>query len=308
MNISTRPDIVTHYVSGKVRLREVIRIVLYFNEPHLSMASKIHEVLLKFVDLISLEALGYFYNLEGEAVDISPESFSNLMNVWFFGSLSKYPNATIEIIGHEYLAPEYGVNYCGKFLDNKAFPDDTGFLHLWMPRQFFLANSTAVDSYFYHALSRLPACSGYMSPGLSDGDMSGKQALARRYPGLDIALPSPVSIDLGTKCPGSYWKTFLGPEIVMHLGGIQAIRDALVFEEDSFRELQNGGLLIQLTALPELGDRNRQEVPAVYEYFARFLHERGSLHVPRKVVYFQNEEGFADLEAQEGWHLRFIIE
>jgi len=90
MNNMIRPDIVKRNAAGDFSIREIVRIVLYFNKSHQSIAPGIRDVIVGFVDLVPSAAFGYYYGMDGEAEAFSPESFSALMDLWFSGPFLGY--------------------------------------------------------------------------------------------------------------------------------------------------------------------------------------------------------------------------
>ena len=66
-----------------------------------------------------------------------------------------------------------------------------------------------------------------------------------------------------------------------------------------------GGIWLELSSEPELGDANRQEALAEHERLAGHAHQLGLLQVP-SCVYFDEQGDLDPEEAQEQWHLRFV--
>lgn len=306
MNDMSRPDIQLVDGAGIVKMREVLRIVCYFDRSHFELRDFIRDTIFSYVNLVSINSLPYYYNMEGDPDRLSYEILSEIIEDRFFGQHS-WPNANIELIGHGGNSPEYFLWYCGKALDDPEFPDDVGFLLCWVPRGFYLQHTEQIESYVREITNEASICSAYASLGLAGESKFTKQALAKRYCGLDIAEPSSVSVDLTTKVPGSYWITVLGREVADRLGGAAAVRAALD-QEISVEKLTGGRVLVKLAPSPESGDRNRRQILPAYRVFARYLHSKGLLHIPQKVVYFDDEQGFSDREAMEGWHRRFLEE
>lgn len=291
--------------SGEVVVRDVLRMVLYFRQSHQQMAAGIHTAIVDFVRLVSLEALGCYFDGEGEPQELTPGSFNALMHDWFSGGFSSWPNASIELESREATAPEYGLQYSGKKLGYAEFPGDTGFLNVWLSRSWFLDNAKRVGEYFRSTAVHTAASAGYADVSLSGGTPFQKQALAKRYAGLDIATPRAVSTDLGSQFPGSYWINYFGSELTERAGGLTAIQESLG-PEFMVEDLAGRGTLIRMGRAPQLGDRNRREALPNHIAFARFLDSKGLLHVPKAVTYFEDEEGMGDPVAQEEWHTRFL--
>jgi hypothetical protein len=305
MSEATRPNVQLRDASGDVIVRDVLRMVLYFRQSHQKMATAIHDAIADYVRLLSLDALRYYYDGEGDPQELTTDSLAVLMHDWFTGEFSSYPNATIRLVGLGGGAPEYGLQYWGKELGYAEFPDDAGFLDLWMSRAWFLQNARRVGEYFRSTTVRSDAWAAYVSVGLSGGTTAQRQALAKRYAGIDIAEPEAVSVDLGSKFPGSHWINYFGSELTGRAGGLAAIRQSLI-SSATVEDLAGRGTLIRIGSEPQLGDRNRREALSNQVAFARFLDSRNLFHVPRAVTYFEDEEGMGDPVAQEEWHTRFL--
>jgi hypothetical protein len=305
MSEATRSNLQVRNASGEVVVRDVLRMVLYFRQSHQRIAVAINGAIADFVRLVSFDALRYYYDGEGEAQELTPESFGMLMHDWFGGEASSHANATIKLVGQGDSAPEYGLQYWGKELGYAEFPDDAGFLDLWMSRSWFLENAKRVGEYFRSTTVRTEASAAYVNVSLSGGTTAERQALAKRYAGLDIAEPEAVSVDLGSRFPGSYWINYFGAELTQRAGGVTEIRESLG-SLGTVDDLAGRGALIRIGREPQLGDRNRREALPNHVAFARLLDSKGLFHVPRAVVYFEDEEGMGDAVAQEEWHTRFL--
>lgn len=303
---AARPDLVLRDGAGNTLVREVVRMALFFATPHQSMKDAARQAIVDYVRVVSLDALPYHYGgPEGEPVKLTPDGFDEQIDVRFRGERSSWPNASLDFFGLGGSPPEYGLQYRGKALNTPSFPDDTSFLNVWMPRDWFLLNAKTVGGYFRSTVVQSSASAAYVSPSLSGGTMRVRQGLAKRYLGLDIGDPGSVSEDLGIRAPGSYWINYLGPDLTRRAGGGEAIRAALP-PEVVVEALPGESVLVRLGRDIQLGDRNRREDLPAYRAFARFMDSKGLLHVPRQVAYFEDERGLADRSAQEAWHRRFL--
>lgn len=305
MSEPSRVNVEVRNASGEVVVRDVLRLVLFFRQSHQEMKAASRAAIADFVRLVTLNALTYYFDGEGEPQELTPDAFDAQMRDWFEGDLSSWPNASIQFESREADAPEYGLEYVGKELGYAEFPDDAGYLNLWMPRSWFLENAQKVGEYFRSTAVNTSASAAYVHVGLSGGTAFQHQALAKRYAGVDVAKPGPVSTDLGWKFPGSYWINYLGPELTARAGGLASIRESLG-SEFTVEDIAGRGALIRLGRAPLLGDRNRREALPNHVAFARFLDAHGLFHVPKAVTYFEDEEGMGDPIAQEEWHTRFL--
>jgi hypothetical protein len=279
-------------------------MVLYTQKPHPAIRAQARTAIDRFVNKVTLKTLAYCFDMEGNPEELTTDAYNQLMSDWFSGSYSGWPNANIKLLGAGGTAPGYALTYCGKGLQDADFPDDTGYLDMWVTREFFDQNVESIEDLFVTTATELVACSGYMTLALAGEDRRAKQALGARYRALDIASPLSVSIDLGTKSPGSYWFNYMGSDLAARSGGTAEILGSLGPAAEVWA-LPGGRICVRLGAVPALGDRNRQEALADYEAFARFLATRGLLHVPKRGIYFKDAQGLADRDAQEAWHQRF---
>jgi hypothetical protein len=299
-----RPDIEVSLPDGTVSIREVLAIVFYLRKPHLQIASSIEQAVRGFVSLASIQALPYYYNYEGEQEDLTSEALEELIRERLLSA--KTPNANIELVGNGVSAPDYYLWYNGKALDLAELADEAGYFWCWVPRTLYATHSAQVLSYISTLATHLPFTCGYSSLALAGENKYAKQALARRYPGLDIAHPGCVSADIDNKAAGSYWLTLLGPEICESLGGVSRIREALPTDA-AVEVLRQRSCRIQLSAEHEIGDVNRRNLLPRNRALAEFFEANRTLHVPNRVTYFVDEQGLADREAMEQWHRRFLV-
>jgi hypothetical protein len=97
---------------------------------------------------------------------------------------------------------------------------------------------------------------------------------AKRFPGLEIDEPSAVASMAKKSGPplkikGVNWLTAVDDECMAELGGREAFLGDL---GEGFKIFEyEGGVLIQAGVIPQLGDRNRQLIPILYQQLARKL-------------------------------------
>jgi Protein of unknown function (DUF3396) len=307
MSDPIRSDIMVLGPGAAPLVREAVRIVLYLNQSRAATRDAARSAIERFVSMIGLNALDSFFDNEGDSQKLTAEAFSRLMHDWFSaqGAFGSLPNATIDLRGPGEFSFESGVQYWGKALGPTDRPDNTAFLHLWMPRAALSRKSGELRQFLSQTAAELPVCSGYVSPALVGPDGAAKQGLGQRYAGIDIANPEAISSDLGGSHAGCYWLNWLGPALTERAGGAQAMSDALG-EDIVVSPMGDGGAVVRLGPAPQLGDRNRRESLPAYETFARFLHGEGLLHVPKRVSYFKTMDGLADRDGQRAWHQRFL--
>lgn len=299
-----RSDIQVIHPDGTISVREIFTIVFYIRQPNLEIVDSVEQAILGFADLVSLEALPGYYNYEGEQEDLTEKSLHALIYERLHGPY-RAPNATIELIGSGIYAPDYYLRYYGSALSVPELDDEVSYICCWMPRNFYESHSNRVVEYIMMLADILPFTFAYASPGLAGDNTYKKQALARRYPGLDIADPSSIRADLDSKAAGSYWLTLLGTQLSRSLGRMPVLRSQLS-AEITVEDLSNEKCLILLGERPEIGDVNRQDLLPLHRELAKFFHSKDILHIPQRVVYFVDRDGMADRDAMEKWHRRFL--
>lgn len=124
-------------------------------------------------------------------------------------------------------------------------------------------------------------------------------ALANRYPGLDMSHPfsSKYIVSKGIKCVN--WLTFLNMDYAERLGGMPKLRTT--FDKDVIVHSLDHGIVIQAGPAPELGDVNRRKTLPVYHQVGKVLASiRAKQHPP-----IFGPEGIGDKEVTEKWLSRF---
>lgn len=296
-------DIDVTHPNGEVLVREVLTLVFYFRRPNLLIAGDVADAIQSFVNLVSFSELPGYFDMEGDEQELTQGSLERLLDERLLGG-SRAANATVELSGSGTYAAEYHLLYGGTSMELDELPDEASFLWCWVPVSFYRERAADVNAFISTLASRLPFSFAYASLGLV-GDQRGRQALARRHPGLDVATPSCVRADLGDRAAGSYWLTLLGPELCEKLGGADALRAALP-ATGAVDPLPGGKCRILLGPYPERGDTNRRDLLPSYQALAKIFDDHGVLHVPERVVYFVDKQGLADREAMQAWHRRFF--
>jgi hypothetical protein len=299
-----RPDIEIVSPTGQLSVREVFGATAYFRRPHLTIRDEVAACIQRFHALAPAGAIEYHYDYDGEQDDISDAILATVLHERFYSD-ERFANANLLMEGTGLHAPGYFLEYRGSALDNPALPDEAGTLQLWVPRAFFLAQRTKVLDFFTEVFATLPLSCGQIGLGLSGENKQRKQALAARYPGLDIAHPRSVSTDIGDSVGGIAWQTLLGPPLTHALGGCDTIR-AAVTSDTIVVGLPGGGCRIVIGTDPQIGDVARHDVLPSYRTLAALLDSASLLHIPQRVVYFQDHAGMADLDAMHEWHGRWI--
>jgi hypothetical protein len=272
-----------------------LRGVFYAMAGHAELAQWIERVIEDIVALLSIDRLNYYFDLEGEPVELDRGSLNLLLDTWLRGELSQYPNATIELVGYDGEISKFGIQYFGR----ERIGDEVSFLSFWMPASFFNQHKEATVKLFHDINRSLPVSASYLSLALVGGSQTTRQSLAVRFRGLDIANPECVQVGLGAKVPGVYWLNFWA-----ECTGVNPF-DAK-FPDVGERYVSARGFVVGLSIDPSLLDKNRLEDDSHYRKLAHVIAAEGRLYIPTSPVYFVGEGGLADLDAQIAWHGRFL--
>jgi hypothetical protein len=135
--------------------------------------------------------------------------------------------------------------------------------------------------------------------GVAQSEEQTVYAMARRFPGLEVDYPFLHMGYLHGGIKGVNWLTILGDRYVSEVGGLRQLRSSLESDEVSLHEYA-GGIVIQAGAGPEIGDVNRQHLPAAYLEVNRALK---TVRV-REHVRFHGMAGFGSEETL-AWLSRF---
>jgi hypothetical protein len=308
LNLSTTPnggailDVPSN--SGGFVVRETVRFAFFIRRRHLDVAPTAVEAIGRLIDLFPPPALSMFSIESGDWLKYDAQGLKEQVRERLVGE-DRPINGTASLSGDQANIPDFGVEYAGLAIDRPTF--STAAVALW----FFVANSV-FSRYrdpalrLSRELNRLLGCSAaYVDLALA-GHRPRMQAMARRYRALDISDVRSVARDLGDKLPGVFWQNLLGPQLVAALGG-RTMLASILSSEARVDDDGSGGLVITLGDVPTRGDVNRREGDADRIALARLAHDRGLLHVPRKVTYFTPEDDLSDKEAQEKWHLRLVV-
>ena len=300
-SIHRQDDITVRDAGGRVLLRDVVSFVIYSrtkNEELRDIAvGVVRSILSHFAENRSLDYVDY----EGNQQILDAFSLEEVFSQRFKGPL-RAPNANLVVLSQELGVPEFYLWYNGKSLEDKIDPE-ASYIWFWVPIGWFLARKQALLREFDSIAKLLPISCAYSSRAIAGARNMQKQALARRFQTLDIADPLCVSADIAEEVPGAYWLNIYPPALSARLGGLTSVAAALphAFSVD---ETASGSLRVQLATDPELGDANRQAILQPYRELALLLERCGVLHIPRRVVYFFDENGLADREAMLAWHRR----
>jgi hypothetical protein len=204
---------------------------------------------------------------------------------------------------------QFGSRYQARYyydptISKKAWPEEKSFICFRLSQEVLMDGGVGEVLAFVHWLTEmLPYSYGYVSPALfCDNYFQDALPYIRRYPGFDVVHQLAAAADIGDRPIGVYWVNIFGPKLSAVLGGQDVLRSSLP-DEARVYPCGRGGNCVVLGEAPDVGDANRQNNLPLYRHLAALL--RPHLRVP-KIIYFKDEYGMADMEAQEAWHKRFF--
>ncbi|MCP3144697.1 DUF3396 domain-containing protein [Pyxidicoccus sp. QH1ED-7-1] len=167
-------------------------------------------------------------------------------------------------------------------------PRRASVMSFWLPTEFLEQRGPGhTRALALELASHLPFDSGYASLVF---DTFGKfvnvtrplNKLCFRYPGVDV-LEEHVSWDIGTRIPGAYWLTFLGPQVMGELGSDEALRARLSSPDTNLQQLPEDRAVVTLGTWPQAGDLEAGENLPEYRELARVLEPWLYHHNPEKL-------------------------
>ncbi|MDR5809817.1 type VI immunity family protein [Caballeronia sp. LZ019] len=287
---------------GDHLVRYVMKIVFYLRHGHPDVGRQVEHAVHAFADLVSVDALRFFADAEGEWRDLREQNLAKrLEDQW--GHFADTLNADVVLRGQGRGAADFYLRYAGNMRAGQDVIASS--FQCWVPRAYWLENRINLAALTFDIVKCLPFSFGYVSPAIVGGDSRRLQRLARRYLTVDIAEPRTIGWDIGDLAGGAYWYTFLGPRLTEAVRGVEGLREALP-RGVTIDEIEGGRCGLLLSPSPILGDVNRREDISVYRSVAAYFDQCGVLHVPKRVVYFKDDAGMADFAAQRAWHRRLV--
>lgn len=182
----------------------------------------------------------------------------------------------------------------------------TNYVHFRFPTAFCGENGDLLASFARNVAELLPFDSGYASPALhwsTEGELLSTRTvvpgIALRHPGFDVHDHSSVRYELGRRCIGPRWLTFLGHELLETLGGVGALETAL--GENAVVEAFDRGVQIRISTPPNPGDVNTGDNLPELHALAKLLEP--VTHFAEGSKLFPSEG-----DAFERWQQRFLDE
>ena len=290
--------------SGGYEVRQVIRFVLFVRRTNTQLAPAAVEALNEIIDLFPPPAITSFAGGTGDWFDYDAAGLKKQVAKRLIGK-DKAINGAANLSGVQANVPDFAADYAGYAIDLETHKNRAAYLVLTVGASIIDADIRSAALELFRRLAGSLGCSaGYVDVALQ-GKKPRLQALARRFRGVDIASISAIAADLADNMPGVHWINFMGSPLVKKLGGRAKIEAALS-ENARVDMLEGGGLVVSLGSEPQLGDVNQRVNLTDWESLAKLAHENSALHIPKKVNYFDPEDGLSSMEAQERWHLRFV--
>jgi hypothetical protein len=176
----------------------------------------------------------------------------------------------------------YEVRYQGWNLEELPFfsgdKDPVCTVAFFLPTEYLETHGPArVRELALELATGLPFNSGHAGLCLHSDELltDEKHALVRelclRHPGLDRPAITELSMRLGTHLKGVSWLTFLGPPVLVQLGGITGLRSRLHSLGTSVQALSPEHAVVTLGEGPEAGDLEQGNTLPAYRELARVV-------------------------------------
>jgi hypothetical protein len=143
-------------------------------------------------------------------------------------------------------------------------PNQLSYLSFRFPLLWFADKKPGFPPFVLRACEQLEPIHGYAGIGLvtaADRFLASHftgvvASLAERFPGLEIDYPISHLTWVRAGIKGVNWLTILGDGEIVRFGGMDALKAAL--PSTATLHTYGGGVMIQASPMPQIGDRNRQ--------------------------------------------------
>lgn len=283
--------------------REMMRIVFFLDKSHLKASDTVFAAFQRFLQFAPKNAVYLMNDPGGDWNDFDDQG--QLVGAVRDRLMSepREPNCSLIVCSEDSNISDYSFVYAGFNLDEPDFHDWASSITITCPLEFFQAKREAVQQLFMALLEGLPAFAGYASRSL-EGEQVLIQKLARRYLGLDISSVSSIAKDISGRAPGSFW-------LNAYKGDLAAVlRPDLLSNEipPDVRvvTVEGGSILVLVSGEPDRLSVSSAESVDGFRWLAHKLDELGQFHVPRRIIYFEDEDDLEDIDAQVAWHTRLL--
>ncbi|MFP2909357.1 type VI immunity family protein, partial [Pyxidicoccus sp. 3LFB2] len=240
----------------QIRNGLVIRFFIY--RSHAEFAPGVLRALNAYRQAVGPEVLAWYPNMEGDWQRLDDTAWERTRQAL----LDEDTPPCVTLADRPDGAVDFQFEYEGISLESPGLFDDPRracVVTFSLPTKFLEERGPGyVRELALKLASHLPYNSGYASLDLNtSGQFVGVtrplHKLCFRYPGVDV-LEYNVAWDIGTRVPGAYWLTFLGPPVLGELGGVEGLRARLSSPGTTVQPLEGERAVVTLGEWPEAGD------------------------------------------------------
>lgn len=288
---------------GTVMVRDGMVLCFFMRRSHPEVAPAVWRALQTYLRAIPPQSLNWYGSDDGDTLPLDDKGWEVIRKqilerpwgaAWQV-DLSEDPG---EVRGYQF-------EYEGRKLDDPFFSRDEGATSAMLftfPTEYLLEHGPAhLRALALEMARELPFSFGYASLAFvaSQGSWYAvrRQLIGplSRYLGFDFYRLGETSRVIGTRARGAYWLTFLGQPLLAELGGLDALREKLVFPEVSLQPMEDERLLISLGEWPDAIDTEKDFHPAQAPY-------RALARVLEPFLYEERSGwGFLDDESMHRW-------
>ncbi|ATB29367.1 hypothetical protein MEBOL_002816 [Melittangium boletus DSM 14713] len=259
-----------------VWIHEGLRLDFYMRRLHTQMAQAVMRSLDIYVEAVKPGRLGFYLDDEGDWWELDEEAWAltrrNLLE-------RQWPRVLLADADHnpDWFAVEYLGNRRIDDPEWRGSDQEACVLSFCLSTEYLEEQGPArVRELALRLAEPLPWCSGNVGLALlAPTHISGvtKEVYERcmRYPGLDIPSVRDYSRNIGTRIRGPSWLTFVGPQVLSELGGVEALRARLQSPGTTVEALEGGRAVVTLGEWPEAGDYEKGLLLPAYRELARVL-------------------------------------
>jgi hypothetical protein len=264
---------------GDVVARDGVVLCFFMRRSHTEIAPTVWQALQAYCRAIPPQSLAWYGSEDGDTLPLDDKGWEHIR--WKMLDRPWGAACYVDLEENDSEVGGYHFEYRGRQLADPNFSHDkdaTSAVSFTFPTEYLLEHGPGHLRALALELAReLPLSFGYAS--LAAVSPHGIWYAARRelrpflwrYLGLDCYQLDSTSSVIGTRARGAYWLTFLGQPLLGQLGGTEALRHKLPFQDVSFQSLEAERLLITLSEWPEAIDTEKQSRPAPYFALAHLL-------------------------------------
>ncbi|MFP2912323.1 DUF3396 domain-containing protein [Pyxidicoccus sp. 3LFB2] len=288
---------------GYVVIRDGLTFRFYMHRPHKGFGPAVLRMLNVFMRALGTEKLTLSLNMEGDWYRFDEDAWERIQKEVLE---SEYPR--VWLASESNGVSEFYFEYSGVSLEEDwlaEYPGRSCVATFQLTTEYMEQHGPGRVRELALALaSCLPFTSGYASLSFNAlVDLVGVQrklrSLCFRYPGM--AIIEDISWgNIGTRVPGAYWLTFLGPPVLGELGGVEGLRARLSSPGTTVQPLDGGRAVVTLGEWPQAGDLEAGADLPAYRELARVLEPW--LYHDESTVYSQDFPP----EDKRRWERRFL--